>query len=55
MLDTTIHTHNSIAGSSTAGTERYVLRPGLEDRPGRNYYSLTLYQVVPFCKTDRGA
>lgn len=33
-------------------TERYVLRFRIMDQPGKNYFTLNLSQVVPFCKTE---
>ncbi len=37
---------------NSSATESYEIRLRLEDRTGKNYYRLVLFQVAPFCRHD---
>ena len=41
-----------LAADDSSATENYGIRIRLTDRPGKNYYRLDLFQVVPFCRDE---
>lgn len=44
-----------LAPQDTTGVEQVLVRLRLKDAPGKNYYEISLYQVVPVCADPRSS
>lgn len=54
FLESELLEMENISRIDSSAAEHYRLRLRLADQPGKNYYRLNLYQVMPFCKDDTG-
>ena len=45
---------NRVSADDSLDNDQFAVRLRLTDLPGKNYYSLTLYQVVPYCRDETG-